>query len=340
MKHLALALLLVLAAVPSPICAQPRNVAAPAWDATLPSTLDTMAENYYQPTVHAVFGTFTYAYSGLPSPFARWLEESLASALTRTSRVKLLNRAAAAAMDPAFAAAYGDFFAAADWGALLHGNYFDVGDVVRVRLELTGVADRTLIGVAELRVPKSVLPSGLAVDPAAAAVQAASDLGTLLPSASPGGLAVSLATERGAGAVYREGEDMVVLATASKDVYAKIYHVDAGGAVKLVWPNRFGGSGRIAAGQTVRIPGAGDPFRFLMQPPFGAEFLKLVASTVPFAEREADFADLGKDAKGVITRGLAIVPAAGVPERAEALASYVIMEARKGTPASGEIVIH
>jgi hypothetical protein len=322
-----LALFAFLAAI-SPLASQPRDAASHDWEAVLPASLDKMAENYYQPLVQTVFGTFTFAYSGLPSPFSRWLEEDLATALTKSSRLKLLNRAAAAAMDPAFAKAYGDFFAQAEGGALLYGTYFDEGGAVRVRLELTGISDRTLIGVAEFRVPKQDLPQGLAIDPSNAVVQAASDLGSLLPSSSPGGLSVSVATERGAGAVYRSGEDMVILATASKDVYAKIYHVDAGGSVKLIWPNQFGGSGRIAAGQTIRIPGPGDPFRFQMEPPFGTEFIKLVASTLPFAKNEADFADLGKDAKGVISRGISIRPGSGVPERAEALASYVIMEKR------------
>jgi hypothetical protein len=320
MKRNALVVCIFLAAL-SPLASQ-------GWDANLPGTLDKMAENYYQPTVQTVFGNFTYAYSGLPSPFARWLEDDLAAAMTRSTRLRFLNTKAAAAMDPLFAKTYGDFFAAVDGAAFLHGSYFDEGDSVRVRLELTGFSDKTLIGVSEIRVPSGSIPQGIAVDPSKAVVQAANDLGRLLPSATAGGLSVSVATERGAGAVYRSGEDMVIFATASKDVYAKVYHVDSGGSVKLIWPNQFGGSGRIAAGQTVRIPAPGDTFRFLMGPPFGTEFIKLVASTAPFARNEEDFADLGKDARGVITRGIEIRPTAGAPERAEALASYVIMGAR------------
>jgi hypothetical protein len=304
-------------------------LAAQDWDASLPASLDRMAENYYQPIVQTVFGTFTYAYSSLPSPFSRWLEEGLAGAITRTSRLKLLNRAAAAAMDPAFAKEYGDFFAQAEGGALLHGNYFDEGRDVRVRLELTGVSDRTLIGVAEFKVPKSAVPADIAIDPSKAIVKAANDLGTLLPSKSPGGLTVSVSTERGAGAVYRQGEEMNILVTANKDVYAKVYSINAAGEVSLIWPNQYGGSGRLAAGAVTRIPSDEEKqtFRFIMVPPFGTEFIKVVASTVPFAQNEEGFASLGKDLKAVITRGIAIkANAQASPERAEALASYVIMD--------------
>jgi len=323
MKNCSVLLCLALAGAPL--------ASAEAWDAALPASLDRMAENYYQPVVQTVFGTFTYAYSSLPSPFSRWLEEGLGTAMTRTSRLKLLNRSAAAAMDPAFAKEYGDFFAQADGGALLHGNYFDEGGEVRVRLELTSVADRTLIGVSEFRVPKRSLPQGLAVDPSKAIVKAADDLGQLLPPKSPGGLEVSVSTERGAGAVYRLDEEMTILVTANKDAYAKVYSVNAAGEVSLIWPNQYGGSGRLSAGAVTRIPSDEEKraFSFVMVPPLGTEFIKVVASTLPFARNEEGFASLGKDLKGVITRGVAVKQAAASAERAEALASYVIMDRRR-----------
>ena len=326
MKRIAAAILLSSLLLPAAL--------SQSWDASLSASLDKMAEDYYQPVVQTVFGTFTFAYSSLPSPFARWLEESLGAAITRTSRLKLLNRAAAAAMDPAFAKEYGAFFAQAEGGALLHGTYFDEGDTVRVRLELTGISDRTLIGVGELRVPRKAIPQGIAVDPSKAIVQAAEDLGSLLPATSPGGLSVSVSTERGPNAVYRQDEEMTILVTANKDVYAKVYSINAAGEVSLIWPNRFGGSGRLSAGAVTRIPNdvEKNSFRFVMIPPFGTEFIKVVASTAPFAKNEEDFATLGKDARGVITRGIALRPSgtvqAAAPERAEALATYVIMQAR------------
>jgi hypothetical protein len=305
-------------------------LAAQSWDTSLPSSLDTMAENYYLPVVQTVFGTFTYAYSGIPSPFARWLEDNLGSAIAKSSRLKLLNRSAAAAMDPLFAKEYGEFFSMADGAALLHGSYFVEDNAVRARLELTGLSDRTLIGVIDITIPRKNLPKELAVEPSKAVLDKAKELDALLPAASPDGLKVSVTTDRGAGAVYRLDEEMTLLVTANKDAYAKVYHIDAAGTAQLIWPNRFGGSGMLKAGEITRIPNEAEKivFQFIMIPPLGTEFIKVIASTVPFAENEEGFTSLGKDVKKAVTRGLAIRPVSAevVPERAEALASYVIMQ--------------
>jgi len=250
------------------LCSSPA--AAQSLDAALPAQLDDLAASYWQPSIKVAFGTFTFADTSLPSPFSRWLEESLAASIARCSRIQLFNKGAAAAMDPAFRAIYGDFFKSNTVDALLSGRYFDEGGSVRARLELTGLA---------------------------------------------------------AGAVYREGEDLVVLVTVNEDAWVKVYHIDVDGAVQLIWPNRFGGGGKIGAGEAVRIPGSGAPFAFRMTPPFGTEFIKVVASTRPFASNEADFVALEGDARGVIARGLAVA-SADAAERAEAMASYVIMEAK------------
>lgn len=329
---------------------------AQSWDATLPGVLDGVAASYWQPSVQAAFGTFTFAYTELPSGFSRWLEESLAGAIAKSTRLRLFNRQAAAAMDPAFKAMYGDFFEKNGVDALLYGRYFDEGEVVRARIELTGLSDGVLIGTTEVRIPKTALPRGLEIQPPVSVSQTAQSLTQLLPAAGGGAgqkpLRVSVSTERGPGAVYREGEDLVVLLTLDEDAWIKVYHVDVKGAVQLIWPNRFGGGkGLVQAGAEIRIPGPGDPFSFQMTPPFGTEFIKVVASTVPFAATEADFSELGGSGgatRSVITRGLALVgtaspgaaavqqggavaqqapAAAPQPARmAEDLASYVIMD--------------
>ncbi len=295
-------------------------------DSLLAGELDRMASAHYLPTVTATFGTFTYAYDGLPSPFARWLEDRLADAAARSTRVRLLNCSAAAAMDPAFRKVYEGVFKSKDIGALLHGRYFDEGNVVRARLELTGLSDGILIGSAELRIPKGSIPAGIAIDPSKAAQILAESIGGLITEPA-GELKVSVSTDKGAGAVYREGELMTVLVTATRDAWIKVYHIDSTGKAQLVWPNGFGGSGRIAAGQVLGIPSEGAPFAFKMTQPYGTEFLKVVASTDPFTSREGDFIDLPGEARSAISRGIEIVPGrlSTKPERAEATTSYLIM---------------
>jgi hypothetical protein len=125
---------------------------------------------------------------------------------------------------------------------------------------------------------------------------------------------------------------MTVLVAVSKSAWLKVYHVDAAGSLKLIWPNAYTSGRRVDPGVAVSIPGEGDAFSFLMTPPFGTEFIKVVASTLPFAVDEssgatalAPFADLGsKDVRGSIVRGISVT-ASGKAERAEATASYEII---------------
>jgi len=319
---------------------------AQTWDAALPTTLDKLTANHWQPHLQAAFGTFTYEYSDLPSPFSRWLEENLATAMTKSANLKLFNRAAAAAMDPTFKAIYSDYFKSNGVDGLIYGRYFDEGDTIRARVELTGLADGILIGTLDLSIPKKVLPKGLTLAPTKTATATAEGIVSVLPprevsAREKGGLSVSVSTERGPGAVYREGEDLVILVAVNKEAFVKLYHIDVNGAVQLIWPNRYAGGGKLKPNQIVRIPAQSDPFRFRMTAPFGTEFIKAIASTTPFYDTEADFSELGKDAPNIIARGVAIVPVeapAGkqapvsstpLGEMAEAMASYLIMEAKR-----------
>ncbi|HCM28187.1 MAG TPA: hypothetical protein DIC34_16905 [Treponema sp.] len=325
----------------------------------LAGILDALAASHYEDQLQAAFGTFTYEYSELATPFSRWLQDEVTFAVPVATRVRLFNRAAASAMDPAFRDLYADFFASNHVDALLSGRYFQEGEAVRVRMELTSLKNGNLIGTGEFFFDRSSIPRGVAVAPDPRAASTAKALSGLLgPGAGAGGgggdgatsaaarldaLVVSLSTDRGPGGAYRDGEKLTVMATVNKDAYLKLYHVDVDGNAKLIWPNRFGGgSGALRAGTAVTIPAPGDPFDFLLGPPYGTEFIKAVASTVPFADREADFQELGGDARGAITRGLSLgvrgsgaqavagqdeAQAGGraVPRQAEALASYVIL---------------
>jgi hypothetical protein len=303
----------------------------------LPAELDKASAAAYQPTLLTAFGTFTFADTGLPTPFSRYLEDGLKTAMPKTSRLRLFNKSVASAMDPAFREMYGDFIKNNSVDALLSGKYYSEGGQVRARLELTDLSTMVLIGTLDLVVPKSSIPADVAVDVSPTAAAIAQSIGSLDPGSGKGGLKVSVSTERGAGAVYREGERMVVLVTVNESAWIKVYHVDATGVVRLILPNAFSGPGarKIKAGEEVRIPGPSDAFAFEMTPPFGAEFIKVVASTRPFAVDESvgksGFAELGTDARGAITRGIALgQPAqaekAVASEIAEALASYVIVK--------------
>ena len=133
-----------------------------------------------------------------------------------------------------------------------------------------------------------------------------------------------MSTDRGVGGVYRTGETLSVLVAVNERAWIKVYHVDVAGKARLIWPNRYSGTpGPLDAGTIVRIPGEGDPFSFVLGPPYGTEFIKVLASTRAFAATESDFTDLAGDARDSISRGLPVTSADA--ERAEGLASYLIL---------------
>ena len=300
--------------------------------ARLAPALDDLAVAHYDEQLQATFGTFTYEYSELATPFSRWLEDELTRAVPQAKRVRLFNRAAAAAMDPAFRTMYADFFASNQVDALLSGRYFGDAGGVRVRLDLTSLRTGNLIGSGEITFRTDEIPRSVPVVPDSAVAARAKELSGLV-GASPStarldALTVSLSTDRGPGGAYRDGENLTVLAIVNQDAYLKLYHVDVEGQTKLIWPNSFGGGdGRVYAGKAISIPGPGDPFHFRMGEPYGTEFIKAVASTEPFPSNETDFQDLGTDARGIISRGISLVAKAESQSsrRAEALASYVIL---------------
>lgn len=296
--------------------------------------LDELAASYYEEQLQVAFGTFTYEYSELATPFSRWLEDELTHAVPSSKRVRLFNRAAAMAMDDTFRELYGEFFATNQVDALLSGRYFQERETVRVRLDLTSLRNGNLIGSTEFQLRKSELPSSVSIAPDPIAMSTAKNLSGILgatdksPSSRQNPLTVSLSTSRGAGATYRNGENLVIMAVLNQDAYLRLYHVDVKGNTKLIWPNRFGGGdGRLRANMMVTIPNEQDPFHFRLGPPYGTEFIKAVASTEPFAHQETDFEPLGTDARGIITRGIGLTQKSGDARQryAEALASYIIL---------------
>jgi len=299
---------------------------ASAQDAGIIATLDAAASSYYLPSVRAVFGTFTYEYSDLPTPFSRWVEDRLLLASSGSTRVRLLNRNAAAALDPVLKESFGKFIMETGAEALLSGRFFVEGDSVRVRFELTELSSGTLIGAGDWQVPGSVVPVYASVKPASGTVERAKELSSLSTTGS-GELKVSVSTNRGGGAAYRVGESLAVLVGVTKDAFVRVYHIDGAGRIQLIWPNRFGGGdGKVRAGETVRLPPDGNaPFAFVMEPPYGTEFIKVVASTTAFSDTQSDFSDLGTSARATMTRGLAVTGSGSTKsEVAEALASYYI----------------
>ena len=317
---------LVLPAIAFFLCIFCAVAQTPSDPPNLPPFLDAMTADFYKPMITVGMGSFTYAESQLPTPFARWFEDELRQSLTRTTNLKFFDKQVAAAMDPSIREKYKDFFGAEVVDSLLYGKYSADGRSVQVTISLTDLSTGQLISEKKLVMTVAQLPPGLRVEPMVQTLQTASSLKYLAAGASAvdPGFKLSMSTDRGAGATYRDGENLVLLVTCSREAYLKIYHVDVNGVAQLIWPNRFGGSGKISKGEAMRFPAAGDRFQFKLQAPYGTEYIKAIASAVPFATMEPDFSDLAGSAAAAITRGLSVT-STNASNRAEALAVYEIL---------------
>ncbi|MEK7449798.1 MAG: DUF4384 domain-containing protein, partial [Planctomycetota bacterium] len=110
---------------------------------------------------------------------------------------------------------------------------------------------------------------------------------------------------------------------ADKDCYAYLYHMDAAGQVKLLFPNSFNPDNKIKANQVYTIPDETMNFDLKISPPFGAEMVKALASFQPLKNLdikpgETGFRNIGKittaETREVITRSIEAVPKEGRAE--------------------------
>jgi len=307
--------------------------AQPPWEVQSAEAIEGMAKNYHKPVLTLAFGTFTYEYTGLGSAFSRYLEEKFTTILSGSPRVKLFARHAVENMDPEFRQMYRDFFKTTDVDAVLYGRFSrEPSGNMRLHLELTSLTTGELLGSAAIFVPASEIPSRISVEPPgfAKAINDRKELENLLATAK-GSLMVRAVTDRGAGAVYRDGEYLTIHVFVNQDSYLKVYHVDVNGKTQLIFPNQFYSNNKIKGGAMVTIPDAAYPFKFQLGPPYGAEFIKVVASKRQFADIEKAFSDLPGKAKEAMTRGLTVIPQGstmgeGGEETAETLLAYTIVQ--------------
>jgi len=321
MRALLALLLLVLPSLPL----QAQSGGSPeALSTALRSALDAIGRAHGR-NLTAVFGNFTYGESGLAGPFSRFLEEQLAQAVIESPYFDRVVLDALDNLDPAFLQAFGGVFRLEQADSLIRGTYSEREGRVAVALEVISLTDGTLVGKKTVAFERALLPAQAALRPDDynRASAAARRLGGVLPGGSSE-FSIRISANRGNGGVYRDGEELTISFFADRDAYLKLYHIDVNGKAKLIFPNPFHSDNRIRAGRLTVIPDASYPFRFVLGPPFGTEYIKAVASTEPFTEVEAAFQELGPAGRELLTRGLAPRREGGLT--AEALLSYTIVE--------------
>ncbi len=116
---------------------------------------------------------------------------------------------------------------------------------------------------------------GLMLVPSLAHAQGAPTPLGIIPAPNPGGLSVSVWTDK---QTYAVGENALIYFTVNQQAYIYIYDLQPDGVVRLVFPNAYSQSNFVSAGTHV-LPDSG--YKFLITAPTGLEKLQIFASLVP-----------------------------------------------------------
>src|SRR3989339_1552788 len=116
---------------------------------------------------------------------------------------------------------------------------------------------------------------------------------------------------------YKKGDALKFHFRVNKDGYIYLYHRDAVGQVKMLFPNGYSSDNKVKADTVYTIPDDKMNFDIAVTPPFGTETVWAVASLQPMTEMEiksgeTGFRDFGKLASlgesELVTRSLELVP--------------------------------
>lgn len=221
-----------------------------------------------------VVGRFTYEDTRVAGPFTGPLRRHLTKELSELVPGRLIEQVSLSAT----AARYGNpetvetFARSAQADAVVWGDYWEQGDSILVSARLTG-SDGARLASAQIFMPRAAVAYVVrppAIDPD-------------LPAPPANGIPIHIWTDRGDGGLYVEGDRLAVFVQTESDGYLRLLYRQVDGTIIQIFPNRMSGDERVIADQVVAIPDVEAAYDFVVQPPFGVEYLVAIAGSTPFA---------------------------------------------------------
>jgi len=221
----------------------------------------------------------TYADTPFCGSLSAYLEQTLAAQLTAFGQVKILDKALArdAIRDTGMS---GDLGQALQSQAAVRGTLQDLGDQVKLTLTVTSAAGEQLASAVTALPAPLVRKAGLKLVPDNY-LEARQALEICNAQVQASTLQVKLALDRGDGGIYRKGDRLHLFVKANLDCYVKLLYHQVDGTKVLIFPNKYHPDARIRKGQLYQIPPDDNAFDLEVEAPFGAEMVKLIASTDP-----------------------------------------------------------
>jgi len=236
--------------------------------------------------VRVLMDNITYADTPFCGSLSAWLEQALAAELVAYGQVKVVDKTAGreairtGGMDANLADALRS-------QAVVRGTCFELGEEVQLSLRITSATGEEL-SAATLKVPAALIrKAGLKLVPDNY-LEARKALEILDARVQDSTLKVKVALDRGEGGIYREGEKLHLFLKANLDCYVKVLYHQVDGTNVLVFPNKYHPDGRIDKGVLYQIPPDDNSFVLQVEPPFGVEMVKVMASTQPLAVEGKD----------------------------------------------------
>jgi hypothetical protein len=261
-----------------------------------------------QRPLKVLLGEITYQNTEYGSPLSVSVKESLRREFQRFPEVVLLEsprlRGLEVVEKPKTTAALAEIVEAEFW---LTGEYWKTANGVDLRISVRRRPGDQLLGVANALLPPHSVPAEVNDIPtnlkeAQANHKIEEQLAPLASSQSEKSLQIEVWVDRGKGAVYVEGDELLVFVRANREAYVQLYYTDATNQTYQIFPNRYHAEGKISGNVVVRIPEPQDGFIFRIKAPFGVESIMALASTKPLGELNIAISSAGPFKK--LERGL------------------------------------
>lgn len=235
--------------------------------------------------LRVVFGNFTYQNTKMSSSFSAYFKGKIEVELGKISGLNVVKENVLSQLLKSKAKEYEgtaeSMAQVTESDAAIIGSYWELDDKVEVRLQAISQATGEAIGSANMSFPARYIPKSISLHPDNFPL-AQNDLEILKDSHRSQELDVTVWTDRGDGAVYKENESLKIYLKSSKTCYVSVVYHDAGGNNILIYPNDLAaGNVQIQGGRVFELGGRDTPFEFTVAPPFGTELIKVFASDRP-----------------------------------------------------------
>jgi len=241
-------------------------------------------------------GNITFTETGVSSEFISYLKDKISNELSLYPVIKLISpdkigQSLLSAKDnyrgikrPDMPEILAELI---DSDGILVGNYWDRSNELEFNLQIIQRSSATVLSSANLKLHKSLIPAGMSYIPSNFnTFSQAQQLGNIEDKESKYNIDVWV--DHGDGAIYHAGEKLNVFVRSSNDCYLYLIYHDADGNDIIIFPNTRQSNNRILGNVIYQIPDARDTFDFIVQPPFGSEFLKAVVSNESFPELKGE----------------------------------------------------